>query len=214
MEDNSEKLKKAVDLANKCNAYLREAKFDKASEYAAEALRIKEEIYGDKAEELMEAYGLAGLAYSLSAYQRAGSTQLGEERYITSDKHFALSLYYYSMALEISQGFYGEESTQTARIYSNMGSVYRLMDDDWQEEEYYIRAIGIYSELAERVIRDCGEYSPQLADIYENLSMLYKNMDCTKEMLMYIEKAEKIYNKTEEYEHNEGCDCGCHHKEA
>lgn len=225
MTDNREKLDRAAALAAECSEHLREVRFEDAVRCAQEALYLKTEVHGEMSPECMDAYGLAGLACSISAFRTAGSTQLGEERLAASDKQFAMSLYYYDTALEIAKNTFGEESAQAARIYGNMGSVYRLMDDDWQEEEYYIHAIGIYSGLAERIKEEYGEFSKELAEIYENLSTIYKNMDCTNEMMLYIERAEKIYDKPDgehgeecgcghehEHEHGEGCGCGHEHE--
>jgi tetratricopeptide (TPR) repeat protein len=203
------------ELTASCSEYLNNADFYNAMKCSEETLELSLGLYGEYARELIEPYGTAGLCHSLYAFRTAGNEQLGEERFIASDSSFAKSLYYYSMALDITKALYGEESTQAARIYTNMGSVYRLMDDDWQEEEYYMQAVTIYSGLIDEVAEKYGEFSPQLADIYENLSMLYKNMECTKEMLLYIEKAEKIYEKTEHgHEHNHSEDeCECHEHE-
>ncbi len=186
---------KIKELTDRCSKLIQDVKFAQAAECAQELIGLKAELYGERSPEMLDAYGSAALAYSLNAYHTAGHAELGEERFITSDRHFALSLYYYNEALEITKEHCGENSTQAARIYSNMGSVYRLMDDDWQEEEYYMQAIAIYCSLVNEVIEKHGEFSEEIADIYENLSMLYKNLDCTKEMLMYIEKAEAVYDK-------------------
>jgi tetratricopeptide (TPR) repeat protein len=202
-----EGLSRVKALAKECNEHLQNVRFDKAVECAEAAVRLNEELLFDDTVQMLDIYGLAGVAYSLNAFHLTGKTELGEQRYITSDNHFALSLYYYSLALDIAKDTYGENSPQVARIYSNMGSVYRLMDDDWQEEEYYMQAIGIYLELADEFKEKYGEHSKQLADIYENLSMLYKNLDCTKEMLLYIEKAEHIYDELGEHD----CSCDHHH---
>jgi tetratricopeptide (TPR) repeat protein len=201
---------RADEYIQKSKACLEEAKFKSAVENAQTALDLMLTLYEEDDVELMESYGQAGMAYSLGAYSLL-SKGGDESVYLDSDKLFAHALHYYNNALAIAEKHFGEESTQVAMLCCNMGSVYRLMDDDWAEEEYYIKAIGIYSTAVDKVRDELGDNCIELAELYEHLSMVYKNMDCTKEMMSYIERADKIYEllgvEHEHHHHEHGEEC-------
>ena len=110
------------------------------------------------------------------------------------------ALNYYQIALNVSNGIYGEEHSDVAACYINIGNVYDNMGDYLKALEYYEKSLAISKKLL-------GEEHPAVAGCYNNIGNVYYSMGDYPKALEYYEKSLAIRTKVLGEEHPDVGSC-------
>ena len=138
------------------------------------------------------------------ADERAANTLYDKEKYAKLLLDYADFLYKYGKykeseriylrQIDLSEELYGNENTDTATSYNNIGNVYYRHGDYSKALEYYFKAL----EIFEKVL---GKEHPNTALLYSNVGLVYYNQGDYAKALEYYFKALEIQEKVLGKEH-------------
>ncbi|MFA6138331.1 MAG: tetratricopeptide repeat protein [Sulfurimonas sp.] len=147
--------------------------YKQALEFQLQALKLREEILGEKHPDLATSYGRLSTIYH----------DMGE-----LDKALEFQL----KAIKIREKVLGEKHPDLAASYNNLSAIYQAMGELDKALELQLKAMKI---------ADLGEKHPDLATGYNNLSMIYKAMRELDKALEFQLKAIKIREEVLEKKH-------------
>ncbi|MDR1615703.1 MAG: tetratricopeptide repeat protein [Syntrophomonadaceae bacterium] len=101
---------------------------------------------------------------------------------------YAEALEFFKTALYISLNSLGENSFDTARLYSDMGLVYKSLSE-------YDKALEFYNIALKIILSELGPESGEAADLYNNIGLVYQEEGEYTSALNYYEKALAIKEK-------------------
>ncbi len=140
------------------------------------------------------------------ADERAANTLYDKEKYDKLLFDYAGFLYKYGKYKEsvrillrqtaLNEELYGNENTDTATSYNNIGLVYYSQGDYAKALEYYFKAL----EIWEKVL---GKEHPDTATSYNNIGLVYSNQGNYANALKYYFKALEIQEKVLGKEHSD-----------
>ncbi len=138
------------------------------------------------------------------ADERADNTLYDKEKYAKLLLDYADFLYEYGKykeseriylrQIDLSEELYGNENTDTATSYNNIGNVYICQGEYTKALEYYLKAL----EISETAL---GKEHPDTAMSYNNIGGVYDSLGDYTKALEYNFKALKICEKVLGKEH-------------
>ncbi|CAF3363352.1 unnamed protein product [Rotaria sp. Silwood2] len=111
---------------------------------------------------------------------------MGESYYNTGE--YSKDLSNYLKACEITESVLSDNNPDLANIYSNIGSVLRVLEEKSKALSYYEKAYEIYQETS-------TPNQATLAGFYRNFGLLYINLVDYTKALSFQEKALDIKQK-------------------
>ena len=140
---------------------------DKALEFQFKALKLTEEVLGEKHPNLATSYNNISMIYKA----------MGE-----LDKALEFQL----KALKLREEVLGEKHPNLATSYNNISTIYQAMGELDKALEFQLKDLKLTKEVL-------GEKHPNLAISYANIAQIYLQNTNIVEAKKSIDKAEKIY---------------------
>lgn len=156
-------------LANLSLVYWSIGKLNQAEENGLIALSIRQNLFGEKSEEVAASYNDLGLVYSSMNVDKA--------------------LEYYEKALPIYERVHGKDHPKIAIASNNIGAMYRQLELYGDAVNNFESALAIWKKVY-------PQGHPNQASALVNLGRTYTKMGDRKAAMGYFEKALEVYRKS------------------
>ena len=148
----------------------------KALEYQEKAMKLTEEILGDKHPDLASSYNNISTIYQ----------DMGELK---------KALEYQEKAMKLREEILGDKHPDLATSYNNISMIYQDMGELKKALEYQEKNLKLIEEIL-------GDKHPDLATSYNNISIIYKDLKECLKAKEYMQKAVNIWKEYEYYNKN------------
>jgi len=170
----NEDAKYALLLNNLGRVYNFLGEYEKAELLYEKALKIREELLGEKHSDTARSYNnLANVYHLKGEYEKAELL--------------------YEKALKISEEVLGEKHPDTASSYNNLASLYDSKGEYEKAEPLFEKALKIREEVL-------GEKHPDTATSYGNLGLLYRDKKLCRKAKEFLEKCIEVVKTLDYFE--------------